>query len=370
MKRTGSILFSLLLVLTLMPAAAFGAAGHTEGRFDRLGSPVTFGGYFETEYEDVEGAPGDFDQHRTILFFGTQPHERIRFFSELEIEHGGAPDIKLEQAWLEFALTGSQNLRAGIDLIPVGRLNLEHDGNLRDFVFRPAVDGQLIPSTWFESGIGLNGAITETLDYQVGISNGMRPASATDTGTADEIDSMLGSGTVLSEGDNNNSKAVWSRVAWTPLLGSEFAVSGYQSDYAPDRSITFLALDGNYVVGPFEFKGEAVSIDKDQQAPGGITGASGGYLETAYHFFPNGLRDSWLASGFDNPTFTALARYETLDFDLPADPDDHDRNILSLGFNYRPMERMAFKVSYDVDDRQGAAAQDRDRVGAGMVLGF
>jgi hypothetical protein len=219
-----------------------------------LSNAVTFGGYYEFEYEDKEAVPGspgygDFDQHRTILFFGAQPHERLKFFNELELEHGGHPDVKLEQSWLEFSLTENHNFRGGIDLIPVGRKNINHDGNLRDFVFRPYTDGKLIPTTWFESGIEFNGELPANVSYQIGMSNGVNSSSAADTGTRAEFESMVSSG--LDESDANGSKAIYGRIAVNPILGTEIGFSGYQTAYSGDGedSIQFLAVDFNTIHG-------------------------------------------------------------------------------------------------------------------------
>lgn len=392
MDRTKSLLAVLMaaaLVFTVVPTTVTAQSSAQEpASLDTLQNQVQFGGYFEQEYEDAEGSNGNFDQHRTILFFGAQPHERLRMFSELEIEHGGFTDVKLEQAWLEFALNDNHNLRGGIDLIPVGRLNVEHDGNLRDFVLRPETNKRLIPTTWFESGLSLNGNLPGNLNYTVGVSNGLsQQANGSDTtgdiGRIGEIRSMRGgAGTNMTEGDaNNNNKALWGRIGWSPLLGTEIGLSGYNAawDDAGERDITFTAVDASTIQGPLELKGEYVSIDKDRMTTEvtgmnlqGIEGADGGYVEAGYHFFPEMFYDSWFASGFDNPTFTALARYESLNFDEYANQDEiADQSIKSVGLNYRPIERAAFKVSYDVDYREDATTGEAsDRVAAGMVLGF
>ncbi|MFB6345421.1 MAG: hypothetical protein ABEK50_06585, partial [bacterium] len=325
---------------------------------NELSNNVTWGGYYEFEYSDKESISGDaghgnFDVHRTILFFGVQPHERLRFFNELEIEHG-SEFVGLEQSWLEFAINDNHNLRAGIDLIPVGRLNLKHDGNLRDFVFRPQMDGTLIPTTWYESGIGFNGSIGKNISYQVGISNGLNSADTEALGDVSEFEAMIEDGGNLSEADGNGSKAYWGRFVYSPMLGTDLAVSGYQTKYnaassSQDNEITFAAFDFSHTQGPWDLKGEYVTVDKDQQSgPGaggstvnGLKGGSGGYLEVGYHFFPSALYNSFIARGFDNPTFTALARYEDLTFDEAssgAQTAERDYSYTSLGINYRPVE--------------------------------
>ncbi len=181
----------------------------------------------------------------------------------------------------------------------------------------------------------------------------------------------------MTEDDNNNSRAYWGRLGWSPFLGTELGLSGYNADYDPDgdRSITFTAVDWYVPHGAWEFKGEYVFIEKDPESGTGGEGleeADGGYLEVGYHFFPDGFRDSWVASGFDNPTFTVLGRFETLNFDVsPNNTNDvnPDTNITSLGFNYRPMERSAVKVAWDrfeFDDSR----ESENRFSAGVVLGF
>lgn len=369
MKRIAAVLVGLfVLSLALAPASvqAQGVQKTYQGP-EGLSNSVTFGGYFEHEFEDVEGSPSNFDNHRTILFFGAQPHERLKFFNELEMEHGvGATgSIKLEQSWLQFALNDNHNFRGGIDLMPIGRRNVNHDGNLRDFVFRPYSSGRLIPTTWFEAGLSFNGSLPANLSYNIGVSNGMRAAGS--VGGRNEFEQMVG--TALAGGDDNNSKATYGRLAWSPVLGTEIGLSAYNSKYRPDKSITYTVLDFNTIQGPMEFTGEYINIDKDQQAPGGLKGASGGNIEAAYHFFPDLLRSSFIARGFDNPTFTALARYEQLNYDTPGSTN-LDESYTSVGFNYRPIEQVAFKFSYDMESRDADGASENDRFGYGMVIGF
>lgn len=52
---------------------------------------VSVGGYMDHEYENFQNRTSTFDQHRWILNVGAELGERLRFYSEYEIEHGG-PD--------------------------------------------------------------------------------------------------------------------------------------------------------------------------------------------------------------------------------------------------------------------------------------
>lgn len=375
------------------------AFGSMEKQFDKLTNSVTLGGYYDFEYQDDQrvrtsagerngggDGEGDFDQHRFVLFVGAKPHERIRFFSELEFEHGAkSTDLKLEQAWLEYGINRYLNLRGGVDLIPVGRLNINHDANLQDFIFRPAVDEQVIPSTWYEAGVSLSGAITDQVNYIVGMSNGLRDArtnSATSVGEYSEFRNMRRTN-ALSEDDNNNAKSVHGRIAVSPWLGTEFGISGYQGRYSntdpglnsvgtanTDSDITYLAFDWYIPWRAFEFKGEYVNVNKDVERGSQIEGASGAYGELAWHFFPEFLRETFFGRDFDDPKFTLLGRVENLDFDTFGNDDLLDRNYYTVGLNYRPIENMAVKLSYDWEDRKEQGAPNSNRFGAGMVLGF
>src|SRR3989339_1766560 len=50
---------------------------------------VSVGGYADIELENFEESNSTFDQARFIINLGAQPHERLLFYSEYEIEHGG-----------------------------------------------------------------------------------------------------------------------------------------------------------------------------------------------------------------------------------------------------------------------------------------
>ena len=84
---------------------------------------TSLGGYGELHYNG--GDKEEIDFHRFVLFLGHEFNDRIRLYSELELEHalagdGEAGEVELEQAFIEMDLTDSHALRAGVQLIPVG----------------------------------------------------------------------------------------------------------------------------------------------------------------------------------------------------------------------------------------------------------
>ena len=103
------------------------------------------------------------DFHRFVLLFGHSFSDRIKFWSELEVEHalveGGeeSGEVALEQAYLDFLITPAFNIRAGMMLTPVGIINERHEPPSFNGVERPFVETVIIPTTWRELGFGLTG---------------------------------------------------------------------------------------------------------------------------------------------------------------------------------------------------------------------
>src|SRR3989338_2485764 len=81
---------------------------------------VSVGGYGSIEFENFENSNSTFDQARFIINLGAIPHERLLFYSEYEIEHGGTNypggngEAKLEQAWMSYNINDWMSLKGGI----------------------------------------------------------------------------------------------------------------------------------------------------------------------------------------------------------------------------------------------------------------
>ena len=122
---------------------------------------VQLGGYGELHYNDLSGRGGASDKealdfHRFVLFFGYDFNDRIRFNSELELEHSLAGDgkpgeVELEQAYIDLDLTDDHTARAGLFLVPVGLLNPTHEPPRFYGVERNSVEKNIIPSLQFQT---------------------------------------------------------------------------------------------------------------------------------------------------------------------------------------------------------------------------
>jgi hypothetical protein len=116
-------------------------------------SASAFGGYGELTLNVPSNAPGVVDLRRFVLFFGHNFTDRIRFYSEFEVEHAVASstdkgEAEVEQAYLDGLLSRRLNLRGGLILMPMGIVNVYHEPPSFNGVDRPDVDQFVIPSTW------------------------------------------------------------------------------------------------------------------------------------------------------------------------------------------------------------------------------
>jgi hypothetical protein len=161
-----------------------------EERLDRLDAAapdVILGGYGEAHYNTLSGEGGAADKdmldfHRFVLFFGYDYSDRIHFRSEVEIEHavtgGDEPgEVELEQAYLDFDLTDSHTLRAGLFLLPVGLLNVSHEPPRFYGVERNPVENRIIPTTWWEGGAGIHGTFAGGWRYEAYLHSGLNTSS-------------------------------------------------------------------------------------------------------------------------------------------------------------------------------------------------
>lgn len=126
----------------------------------------------ELHYNKPQFADGELDFHRFVLLVTHRFSDRIRFVGELELEHAfveglePAGELELEQAYVDFLLNRAINVRAGMMLMPVGILNERHEPPIFYGVERTLVDTVIIPTTWFEPGVGVHGEVGNGWRYR------------------------------------------------------------------------------------------------------------------------------------------------------------------------------------------------------------
>ncbi len=341
---------------------------------------VSLGGYMDHEFENFGNSKATFDQHRWILNIGAELSNRLRFYSEYEIEHGGpnasgSGQAKVEQAWVDYLINDAINFRLGALLVPFGRYNIYHDSDLQDLTDRPLVARDIIPTTWTESGAGIYGGFNPSignyedleLDYELYVINGLDD-------TFSDTSMSGGKGSIGS--DNNDAKSVAGRLVLSPALGQEIGFSSYWGKYDNSgNDIVGGAIDWLSTWGPLELVGEYAYFDVDEPSGGNVADSFKGYrIQANYHFWPEFLNNTFLGRDFDDPTLTLMGRYgwAKIDDDSDANLGDNEEERFTLGFNYRPVESWVFKLEYQWNTTKNESLERGNNNGfiASVAMGF
>lgn len=346
------------------------------------------GGYGEAVVNAPVGTgagPATADLRRTILYFGFNFTDRIRFFSEIEFEHalttsGKQGEVAVEQALLDFMIVRWLNLRAGMSLVPLSLINLYHEPSTFNGVERPDADLFIVPSTWKQLVAGLFGALGP-VRYQLYVTPGLR---------AEEFRADVGIRTGVQ--DNLVRTRDWGltgRVDYSPLLGLNLGLGGFFSHAGqgdpnlgnvPVAVAAFdvkfsrwgLSLRGqaSYIhIGDSERLNYALSLARPQQGPVARQ-LAGGYVELGYDL----LRPFKLHSGFQ---LIAFGRYERTDtqLDVPqtglllSRRPGNDRSVYTLGLTFRPIFEIAVKLDYQHRHTEVAGSQSH-QINAGIAYQF
>ena len=139
----------------------------------REGMP-TLSGYMEMHLNKVQDLPTAVDLHRFVLMVGHSFSDRLKFWSEVEVEHafveveGGEEtgEVAIEQAYIDLMVNRRFNLRAGMVLVPVGIVNERHEPPTFHGVERTFVDTVIVPTTWRDTGVGAFGDLGRGFSYR------------------------------------------------------------------------------------------------------------------------------------------------------------------------------------------------------------
>lgn len=357
---------------------------YTKPVWRKLGKGTYVGGYADFEYRDRQDGKHKFDSVRVVPFIYGDIAPGIRFATEIEFEHGGVTDegevsvstttgsgsaglsgeSKIEFAVLDYDLLGEAlAFRGGIVLVPIGKFNLAHDSPINDLNDRPLVTRFILPATFSETGAGLFGAAyplgTLKLDYQFYLTQGFNGGA--DGSKISKSSGLRGARSSISS-DNNEGFGASGRVGISPWLGSEVGASFYTSTYddAGQNSLTVLAVDWGFQWKSIEFLGEYgnAGIHKDASIAASVPERMEGYYgQINAHFLEDRVRKGSI--------FTGVVRWDDYNTDL-SDPAN-DKQRLTLGVNFRPVEQTVFKIDYQINYEDRAV--DRVKNNA-WVLGF
>lgn len=374
-------------------AAQLGAA--VGGAVDTALRNLRWGAYGEMHYNNFQGQTTEdmLDLHRLVLMAETQITDRWRFVGEVEIEHAFVDDtvtgsntgeLEVEQAYIEWRYHDDHVVRGGMQLVPISIGNLYHEPTLFHGVERPLIDNIVIPTTWYENGVGAYGRIVEGLDYGVAIQTGL-------LGTGFEAKNGFRGGRQKGSSAQAEDLMGTARLDYRPMPGLWLAgavnYGGVDQDEAQDSAVGgAVAEDVHALLYTLEARYADFGFDA------GITWAHGMIDEPAaidaavIDTLPEAFTGVSVHLAYDvlrliadtSHQLYAFGRYEDIDMqaDIPAavaENGERHIRVYQYGVTYKPNPWVAIKADYrDVeDDASGttsATAVDSWNLGVGFAF--
>lgn len=342
------------------PAAAGKSASHMHSRppsaAEALGAQRTFvGSYGEMHFNNnSDSGEQELDFHRFILFVGHNFTDSVRFFSELELESsvagaGEKGEIELEQGYIEADINDAHSLKAGLFLIPVGIVNETHEPTAFFAVERNPVESNIIPTTWWEGGLGLSGRLAPGLGYDIALTSGLN---------LDPVTFNIRNGLQKVSEANADEGAISYRLRWTGVPGLELAATALYQDNIVQSSGTsanptpalLLETHASYQTGPFGVRALYAQWDLDSDAAraAGKDNQNGWYVESSYRVMPR---------------LGVFARYN--EWDIGGTAASTKQGQTNVGVNFWLVEQVVFK--FDVQQGENGPA-DGFNLGVGYMF--
>jgi len=364
-------------------AAAFLAVSTVASAQSREGVP-TLSGYMEIHLNKVQDLPSQADLHRFVLMVGHSFSDRLKFWSEVEVEHalveGGeeSGEVAVEQAYIDVMVNRRLNVRAGMVLTPIGILNERHEPPTFHGVERTFVDTVIIPTTWRDVGAGVFGELGRGFSYKAYLVPGLDASGF----TAEE---GLAAGRQQGSNADASDPAITGRLEFRRsglTAGGSFWYGGSgfgltRLDIKPP-TVRIGSIDARYRRGRHELRGQwsVVSIDgaadlnRAIQAQVGIgpniaSRLLGVYGEAATRI----SRDSWAHE------VIVFGRYEIFDTQnkmpdgfLPL--EQFRRSAVVTGVTYYPDPDVAFKMDFSQERNKSSVVNAPWRVNLGVGWWF
>ena len=322
---------------------------------------TSLGGYGELHLN--QGDKEQIDFHRWVLFLNHRYNDRIKLFSELELEHSlsgeGKPgEVELEQAYIEFALDQGWSVKAGQFLIPVGTLNETHEPDTFFGVERNNVEKNILPTTWWEGGASVTKAFDNGVSVDVAVHSGL--SVTTDLAEKNAFNIRSGRQKVAEAGASDY--AATARVRYSGIAGLDLsAFANYQNDIAPmnaeDNSALLLGGSVAYRNGGFGIRGlvghwdiQGMSFeDNDADSQWGY------YVEPSY---------TWELGG--NQRVGIFGRYSHYEYSKGVmNVGGGEFDEYSIGLNYWPTENVVIKTDFTQIEQKGGANNETFNFGLG-----
>jgi hypothetical protein len=343
---------------------------------------VSIGGYGEILYENFDDMREDdtpatsldvIDALRAIVYFGYKFDDRLLFNSEVEIEH--ANEAYLEFAYLDYMLTESVGVRAGLLLAPLGLVNELHEPPVFIDAKRSFTENRIIPTTWRENGIGLFGN-GEALTWRLYVMNSLNGAGFNASGLRGGRQRGI---RALSE-----SMGIAGRADYVGMPGLMVGASGFFGGTGQGREIGGERVDANLLVWDAHLHYEAQGFDVRALVSGAslddaaelnqlnaLAGAAGvgdemlgWYVEAGYDVL------SRVESEHQLHPFARYEKVNTHQSVVPgftAGPAD-ELTAVSLGTAWRPAPQVVLKVARQLISNEAETGTDQWNVQLGWLF--
>ncbi len=337
----------------------------------KLFKKTTIGGYGEIHYNNLRDRKGDankdeIDFHRFVLFVNHEFNDRMRFVSELEIEHSFSGDsdedspgkVELEQAYIQYDLTEKTSLLGGLFLTPVGILNETHEPATFYGVERNDVEQNIIPTTWWEGGVMVEHEIMDGLSTNLSMSSGLD----SDGGSYNPRDARQKVAKAEAKTFAYNG-----RLKYTAIPGLEVAGTiNYQDNYCQNEIAgcdSAILYEGHVIYNRDAFGLRALyaqwDIDGSAVKAAGADEQYGYYVEPSYR-----VNNAWTL-GQDIGFFGRYAVWNNQDKSAKQEYAQYN-----MGLNWWVDKDVVVKVDYQIQDVESAVTTELDGINLGLGYQF
>lgn len=415
MKKIRNVV-KLFAVFALLVAPGLSMAGETEDRLGALEKEIsnlkseldnshglsgetTLGGYGELHFNDYKNNDKNsaIDFHRFVLFFGHEFNDWVSFHAELEVEHSLAGDglpgeVELEQAYVDLRVIEPLNFRAGLMLMPIGFMNETHDPDTFYGVERPDVVKNIIPTTWWEAGVGAFGQVAEGLSYKLYMVSTPNAANFKSNGSSGIRSGRQKVAKAVAEDFGVVGRLEYSAIPGLKVGASYFGGHTSQGDDAMGSAkVEIKEVDFQFSKSMVDVKGMYVNVTLDDAYDVNVSlsttdiptrtsdWAAGNALgeEMAGYYIEAAVRLMEFINPNTEQELTVFVRkseyntHESVPVGVTADPT-YEVEVVTVGIDYKPHENVVFKVDYQNRDNasKDPTKKATDQINIGMGYSF
>jgi hypothetical protein len=348
--------------------------GAAASKVYRAPNGVSFGGYGEFLYQNLEGRTDTADALRAILYTGYKFSDRVIFNSEVEYEHANTErngEVELEFAYLDYLVNPAVNVRAGLLLMPVGITNEMHEPTSFLASRRSQVETRIIPTTWMELGAGVFGEVGR-VSYRGYVTTGLASTGFSATG--------IRSGRQLGSQAKADDLAFVGRLDWQPFEGTTFGASAYTGKSGQEATfggrVTLVEVHADAKLRGLQLRGLAATGSVDDaaaiNAANHLTGTGSVGEEFGGWYVEGGYDVASLVTDRELSVIP-FVRYEELDTqrEVPAGflrNRANDQNILTFGVAIKPIPQTVIKIDWQNVDNAASTGLDQWNIALGYIF--